>query len=87
MRVECAIGILKNRFQCLMKPLHVVGPETSGNVILATIVLHNIAIANRDYYRPLPQGNDIAMQDEVIGDNSNAEGHRVRQYYVDTYFS
>ena len=86
-RVECALGILKNHFQCLMKPLRVVGHEASANVILATIVLHNMAIANMDYYRPLLEGLNVRIQDEIIGDNTNTEGRRVRQYTVDNYFS
>ena len=31
-KIECTFGILKNRFQCLMQPLRVVGPERSGDV-------------------------------------------------------
>ena len=85
--VECTIGILRNRFQCLMKPLRVVGPASSANVMLSCCVLHNIAIQNRDYYQPLPKGKSIQLEDQIVGDCSNAEGRRVRQWYVDNYFS
>ena len=85
--VECAYGILRNRFQCLMKPLRVIGPEALADVVLACIVLHNIAIQKCDLYRPLPRGQNIWLANDEIGDNSNAEGRRVRDQFVRDYFS
>ena len=35
-KVECCIGILKNRFRCLLIPLQVMGPLRSSNVISAS---------------------------------------------------
>ena len=65
-----------------MKPLRVVGPLASVDIVTAIVVLHNFAIQNRDYHHPLSTGRKIQLEDEIVGDNSNLEGRRVRQHYV-----
>ena len=87
-QVECCIGILKNRFHCLLIPLQVMGPLRSSNVITAMIVLHNIAVKNRDMFDPLPLG--LIQQpggEEEEEDNTNVGGTNTRNYYVENYFS
>lgn len=86
-KIECCFGILRNRFQCLMKPLRVIGPEASGNVILSCMVLHNLAIRERDLFEPLPQGNYPWLADGPLGDNNNEEGKRIRNHFVNSFFS
>ena len=87
-RVECCIGILKIRFRCLLIPLQLMGPLRSSNVITAMIVLHNIAVKNRDMFDPLPLG--LIQQPggkEEEEDNTNVGGTNTRNYYVENYFS
>ena len=90
-RVECCFGILKNRFRCLLQPLRVMGPVRSSNVVTAMIVLHNIAIMNRDTFEPLPSGDNMSIDDlhddETNDIEANIAGNLTRQHYVDTYFS
>ena len=62
------------------------GATKSGRVITAMLVLHNIAVQNRDLYEPLPEGIDIQGSD-ADADNSNAAGKALRQHYIQTYFS
>ena len=84
--VEHTFGILKNRFRSLIIPLRVMGGKKSCKVISAMMVLHNIAVTNRDLYDPLPEGFDSQGRDDDA-DNSNAAGRALRQHYVETYFS
>ena len=86
-RVECCIGILKNRFRSLIIPLRVYGPLRSSQVITAMIVLHNIAIMNRDLFEPLPTGIILQPGGDQAADNDNAGGKRTRNHYVNAYFS
>ena len=62
------------------------GAKKSCRVISAMMVLHNIAVRNRDVYEPLPEGLDVQGHDDNA-DNSNAAGRALRQHYVQTYFS
>ncbi|KAJ2990288.1 putative nuclease harbi1 [Globomyces sp. JEL0801] len=41
LKVECAFGLLKNRFRIFQSPLLQKKPETMGNIIVATLILHN----------------------------------------------
>ena len=64
------------------------GPLRSSNVITAMIVLHNIAVKNRDMFDPLPLG--LVHQpggEEEEEDNTNVGGTNTRNYYVQNYFS
>ena len=67
-RVEHTFGVLKNRFHSLLIPLRVMGAIKSCRVITAMLILHNIAVQNRDLYEPLPEGIDIqgSNADEAI---------------------
>ena len=55
------------------------------------IVLHNIAIMNRDMFDPLPAGEPLAVNDNIYTDETDVEasvdGSLTRQHYVETYFS
>ena len=84
--VECCIGILKNRFRSLIIPLRVFGPLRSSKVITAMIILHNIAIMNRDFFEPLPPGEILQLGDQER-DNDTVAGANTRRHYVETYFS
>ena len=86
-RVECCFGILKNRFRSLLIPLRVYGPLRSSKVITAMIILHNIAIMNRDLFDPLPSATILQPGGDEDRGNDNAAGKRTRNYYVRTYFS
>ena len=85
-KIECCFGILKNRFRCLAVPLRVMGPKRSCNVITTMMVLHNIAIHNRDLFDPLPEGL-LLQPGNSTGDNTNEAGQNARRYYVNNYFS
>ena len=85
-RVECCLGILKNRFRCLIIPLRVMEHDTASNIITACMVLHNIGIINRDLYEPLPRGL-IMQPGGPNGEVDNTVGINKRYEYVDTYFS
>ena len=86
-RVEHTFGVLKNRFRSLLIPLRVMGPLRSCRVITTMMVLHNIAIMNRDQFDPLPDGLDVQGVERQTGDNSNQAGDDMRNHYVNTYFS
>ncbi|XP_062849564.1 putative nuclease HARBI1 [Trichomycterus rosablanca] len=55
-RVEMTIGILKARFQCL-RGLRVT-PERACDIIVACVVLHNIATIRREQHPAIPQIDD-----------------------------
>ena len=62
------------------------GPVKSTQVVTAMMVLHNIAIKNRDLFERLPEG--ITLQDgHSDGDNTNEAGKNTRAYYVQNYFT
>ena len=67
--------------------MQVMGPLRSSNVISAMIVLHNIAVKNRDMFDPLPLGLVHQPGDEEDEDNTNVGGTSTRNYYVENYFS
>ena len=56
-RVEMTIGILKSQFQCLQKLR--ITPERACDIIVACVVLHNIAIIRGEQH-PAVQINDPA---------------------------
>ena len=63
------------------------GPLRSANVITAMMVLHNIAVKNRDMFDPLPHGLVHQPGGEEDQDNTNIGGTQTRNYYVENYFS
>ena len=84
--VDCCFGILKNRFRSLLISLWVFGPLRSSKVITAMLVLHNIAIMNRDFFEPLPPG-EILQPGKQERDNDTVAGTNTRRHYVEAYFS
>ena len=50
------------------------------------MVLHNIAVINRDLFEPLPYGLDVQGTDPH-GDNSNQAGQAMHDHYANTYFA
>ena len=85
-RVEHTFGVLKNRFRSLIIPLRVMGAVRSCKVVIAMMVLHNIAIQNRDNFEPLAEGLDPQGCDPN-GDNTNQAGQNMHYHYVYSYFS
>lgn len=62
--IECAYGVLKQRFRCLIRsPIHL-DPEKAGLVILACIALHNLLITDDDV---------AAIMDEFDDDNGDEQ--------------
>ena len=82
--VERMFGVWKSRFFCLQKGLRF-HPKLCCNIIVATAVLHNIAIDQNEY-------NDLFNYDEnfeapdVIEPDSN-EANSVRNRIVEEHFS
>ena len=70
-----------------MQPLRVIGAERSGDVILATMVLHNIAIMNSDFFETLQPGQPPLLARNDVGSNDNDEGQRICNYLVQNHFS
>jgi len=63
--VECAYGILKKRFPCLLYLR--VTPIQAAKIIMTCATLHNLCSAD-DFYEELPEGPDMednANQEEV----------------------
>ena len=50
------------------------------------LVLHNIAIMNRDFFEPLAPG-EILQPGEQDRDNDTIAGANTRRHYVEAYFS
>ena len=62
------------------------GPLRSANVITAMMVLHNIAVKNRDMFDLLPHGL-VHQPGEEDQDNTYIGGTQTRNYCVENYFS
>ena len=80
-RVEMAIGILKSRFQCLQLR---VTPERACDIIVACVVLHNIAIIRGEQH-PAVQTND-PEDDHPIHPADVQDGRAVRDLITRNYF-
>ncbi|XP_041349301.1 putative nuclease HARBI1 [Gigantopelta aegis] len=83
--VECMFGIWKRRFPCLTYTLRFKDICTSLAVIVATAVLHNIAVAERE-----PNFNDDLddLQPPLrISGVQNGRGNAVRRAMIQQYFS
>ncbi|KAK0147347.1 putative nuclease HARBI1 [Merluccius polli] len=61
-RVEMTLGILKSRFQCLQKLR--VTPERACDIIVACVVLHNIAIIRGEQHPAIHLGGFIPLQEK-----------------------
>lgn len=66
-KVECAFGVLKRLFSCLGMRLYTAF-DTTKNIIIAAVVLHNFAI-----WRNVPLPNDPVESDDADSDDSNAD--------------
>jgi hypothetical protein len=83
--VERCIGILKNRFRCLINKLHY-QPAKVGNIVVACVVLHNLCIMFNDegMYIPDPQADD----DPPVPLNiPNATGNATRLQLINNFFA
>lgn len=82
-RVEMTIGILKARFQCL-RGLRVT-PERACDIIVACVVLHNIATIRREQHPAIPQINDEEEPHVDLPEHRN--GRIVRNAICNHYFA
>ncbi|KAK0144499.1 putative nuclease HARBI1 [Merluccius polli] len=80
-RVEKTLGILKSRFQCLQKLR--VTPERACDIIVACVVLHNIAIIRGEQH-PAIQINDPADDHPIPADVQ--DGRAARDLIARNYF-
>ncbi|XP_068160205.1 putative nuclease HARBI1 [Antennarius striatus] len=80
-RVEMTIGLLKAHFQCL-RHLRTT-PERACDIIVACVVLHNIATIRGEH--PAPQIDD--PNDDPTHLPAVQEGRAVRDYICENYFS
>ena len=81
-RVEMTIGILKSRFQCLHKLR--VTPKRACDIIVACVVLHNIATIRGEQH-PALQMND-PEDDHPIHPADVLDGRAVRDLISRNYF-
>ncbi|KAK0154030.1 putative nuclease HARBI1 [Merluccius polli] len=79
--VEMTLGILKSRFQCLQKLR--VTPERACDIIVACVVLHNIAIIRGEQH-PAIQINDPADDHPIPADVQ--DGRAARDLIARNYF-
>jgi hypothetical protein len=80
--IERTIGVLKSRFGCLSHKLRY-EPAFVGNIFVACVILHNIAISGNDVadYQPDPQVDDFQ-----VPQNPDASGNATRRLLVDNFF-
>ncbi|XP_030752065.1 putative nuclease HARBI1 [Sitophilus oryzae] len=89
--VERCIGVLKNRFRCLLKArvLHY-EPFKAGQIVNAVCVLHNMCImANLDLEdEDAMAGEDVddPVNEELFPRNIVAEGQQRRNHLIQMYF-
>ncbi|XP_008299148.1 putative nuclease HARBI1 [Stegastes partitus] len=83
-RVETTIGLLKARFQCLR---HLrVAPERASDIIVACVVLHNIATI-RGEQQPAVQIEDPDDDDDPIHPPAIQDGEAVRDTICNNHFN
>ena len=80
-RIEMTIGILKARFQCL-RELRVT-PERACHIIVACVVLHNIAIIRGEQH-PAVQISDAEDDHHIPADVQ--DGRAVRDLIAQNHF-
>ncbi|XP_059212521.1 putative nuclease HARBI1 [Centropristis striata] len=80
-RVEMTLGILKSRFQCLRKLR--VTPERACDIIVACVVLHNIAIIRGEQH-PAVQINDAEDEHHIPVDVQ--DGRAIRDLIARNHF-
>ncbi len=64
-RVECSIGILKTRFQCLQK-LQVKTPTYAAKVIKCCVILNNLLLRVRPVQNQRPDVNPVILNDQGL---------------------
>lgn len=90
-KIECAFGVLKKRFSCLGKRLNT-ALETTKNVIVAAVVLHNFAIQRNvplpgdDNYDADSDEEDEDENPEALADDHDAAQEAERNRYIRMYF-
>ncbi|PAA86975.1 hypothetical protein BOX15_Mlig023435g1, partial [Macrostomum lignano] len=82
--VECTIGILKQRLRCLLRPLQV-RPIFAANIFRCCVVLHNLALQNRQPYLELEAPAQLLDtmdddQDGIVVDNNNRRNQIVQLF-------
>lgn len=80
--VERSYGVWKRRFPCISMGLRV-KIDTALNIIVATAILHNIAVD-----RNVAEIDDVVTEDQEWNDENYVGNNRdgVRRYLIDTYF-
>lgn len=81
--VERTFGVLKKRFQILSKEMRY-KPNKCGNIIVASVVLHNFGIEVRDVYEADEVDVENEPYHEEVGDDN---GVQVRRAIILDYFS
>ena len=82
--VECAFGVLKSRFQILMKKIDDT-LERSNQIIVACCVLHNICIGNGDEWE-IPEV-EIDTKVAISGENDRFNGKELRETIKEYIFN
>ncbi|XP_014668801.1 PREDICTED: putative nuclease HARBI1 [Priapulus caudatus] len=89
---ECAFGVWKLRFRCLH--LSTGGalrytPDRACRIIMATAVLHNIAVREKIPLLPDENEAEFGGDDINVGErpNDNADGRRVREQLIQQRFA
>lgn len=81
-RIEMAFGLIKSRFQCL-KHLRVTPPRAC-DIVVACVVLHNIACLRRERQPRIVEeedwGNEAVLEE-------NETGRLIRDTYANNYFA
>ena len=81
--VERTIGILKNRFGILSHK-QAYNTKSVGNIIVACVILHNMAIAHNDNMPFVPDPN---LEDDEGLVASDATGIATRRCLIENYFT
>lgn len=76
--MECAFGVVKNRFTCINKVLRVKTPEFAAKIIMTCLALHNfLVMANMRNGEEDPEENEgLNRFQEILDDDDidpNAE--------------
>ncbi|XP_026060567.1 putative nuclease HARBI1 [Carassius auratus] len=81
-KVEMTIGILKSRFQCL-RGLRV-SPERACDIIVACVVLHNIATIRGESHPPCIEEDGPEEHRQIL--EANRDGRLLRDRICQNYF-
>ncbi|KAI5086650.1 putative nuclease HARBI1 [Silurus meridionalis] len=81
-KVEMTIGILKSRFQCL-RGLQI-SPERACDIIVACVVLHNIATIRGESHPPCIEEDGPEEHLQIL--EANRDGRLLRDRICQNYF-